>query len=288
MQGKIAPIVLVRSFIASDTDECSIWHEAIKDVQIDGLPKNWKLSHNAIKLPCEHIFHASAIALHFLTNNMSCPICRDGDAQHKLDVSSIPKEHHDAFRKYLTAYNARNPPETHDMFVFDFSQVMATFRVRLINGEQDIVSVIREFGERDGSGDRMHNTTISNCFHRQINGMSFGSHNPRLIVENAFMPETPIIICNSQPLFDVRHTIEIMQGRQELGHDTLHMEKQLFIENICVGRVKFMLAPRITSNRNFGTGPTIETLAMRNFELHLNQQIIMHAVMHTYFQEMLS
>lgn len=289
IRDKITPIVLVRSFTARDEDQCSIWHEAIKDVEVDGLPNCWKKSHNAVRLPCEHIFHASAIALHFLTNNMSCPICRDGNPQHKMDVKCLPREQQDVFTKYVNAYNDRNPVDAREgtpIFI-DISSVMSTFRVEILNPPTEVASTIQGFAQAQADDeDPVQIMQLSHCFHRRINAMSFGSYNPSFLVTNDFLAASPIVLGNFEPLFDVEHMIQRVQEQQALGNETLNVERPLFIENIMVGRVKFMLASRITSDRGLGLRPTTDTLTMRNFELYLNREIIVQAVL-TRFENMI-
>ena len=283
IRDKVTPIMLVRSFIAKDEDQCSIWHEAIKDVELDGLPKCWKLSHNAVRLPCNHIFHASAIALHFLTNNMSCPICRDGNPTHKMDVKCLPRDQQDVFTKYVNEYNDRNPvdgPSGAPLWI-DISQVMSTFRVEILNPPTEVASTIQGFAQATANNeDSMQIIQLSHCFQRRLNAMSFSLHdrsNPSFLVTNAFLAASPIVIGNFEPLFDVQLMIQRMQEQQKLGHETLDVERPLFIENIRVGRVKFMLATRIHDG----------TLGIRNFELYLNREILVQAVL-TRFEHMIS
>lgn len=64
-------------------------------------------SYNCIQLQCEHSFNASAIFIHFLTNSMTCPVCRDGvDA--KMNPTCLPEEIQTAFHDERDKIEARN------------------------------------------------------------------------------------------------------------------------------------------------------------------------------------
>ena len=81
--------------------QCQIMQDDTKDVSFDDLPNIWPTANsthkdtlviaNTAMLQCGHVFHPSAIALHFLTMHMKCPMCRKG-SDHVLDVKSLPIE----------------------------------------------------------------------------------------------------------------------------------------------------------------------------------------------------
>ena len=64
-------------------------------------------SYNCIQLQCEHCFNASAILIHFLTNSMTCPVCRDG-VEAKMDPTCLPAEIQTAFHYERDNIEARN------------------------------------------------------------------------------------------------------------------------------------------------------------------------------------
>ena len=91
---------------------CSIFHEDSTDVTADelhGLPLRWAPPGNAwsgllrqhmgwscAELPCGHTFHVSALALHFLSMDMRCPVCRRGPGG-RMHVASLPRAVQDVF-----------------------------------------------------------------------------------------------------------------------------------------------------------------------------------------------
>lgn len=81
--------VVVQLSRSSDAT-CSIMQECTADVSVSGLPP-WPGGANTATLPCGHVFHPCALAMHFALRNMLCPICRQG-AQCRLDVSGLPSE----------------------------------------------------------------------------------------------------------------------------------------------------------------------------------------------------
>ena len=82
--------VLLRD--ARPAETCAMFHIPIADVAVDGLGALWHdaRTHNAAQLPCGHVFHACALAVHFATNDMRCPVCRRGPAQRAQIASMAP------------------------------------------------------------------------------------------------------------------------------------------------------------------------------------------------------
>ena len=93
-------------FSMSSNDECGIMQEPTHLVEIEDLPSGWPLKPgssadveagstvtevdaNTVHLPCGHVFSPSALALHFLVQDMRCPICRAGPST-RMSISSIP------------------------------------------------------------------------------------------------------------------------------------------------------------------------------------------------------
>ena len=97
------------TLFCSSTDVCCIMHEAMADITLDGLPRHWNgaCGHNAIKLSCGHVFHVSSLMVHYLTNDMRCPVCRQGSTC-QLDVRCLP-------HSFQTWYQ-HQPPRVPDTF----------------------------------------------------------------------------------------------------------------------------------------------------------------------------
>lgn len=108
-------------------EPCDMFHIAIADVHVDGVGAEWlhddvappgpdappaeqidmtltstehaSTEHtsainehiNAAELACGHVFHACALALHFCTNDMRCPVCRRGLPDRALIQSFAPR-----------------------------------------------------------------------------------------------------------------------------------------------------------------------------------------------------
>jgi len=78
---------------------CCITHEHVAEAQTPGLPARWNLcgeEYDSLCTPCGHLFHASSLLLHFLVNDMRCPVCRQG-ADVKADISCVPACAFEAF-----------------------------------------------------------------------------------------------------------------------------------------------------------------------------------------------
>ena len=77
--------------VASSTHECAIMHDATDQVCLFDLPALWATGINSVTLPCRHTFHPTALAQHFVYQNMRCPVCRAGsDEAMDLDRSDVP------------------------------------------------------------------------------------------------------------------------------------------------------------------------------------------------------
>lgn len=85
----------------NSNEDCAILQEKIFECEPDDLPRVWDVNgeqYNYIQLECQHKFHASSIALHFLTNSMRCPVCREG-CDNAMKLTSIPSELRSAFAR---------------------------------------------------------------------------------------------------------------------------------------------------------------------------------------------
>lgn len=80
---------------ADDSVVCGILHEPTRTAEVDDLPRNWPFecaeACDSAQLQCGHVFHAPALAVHFLVGDMRCPVCRDGVAQ-RMMLECVPEE----------------------------------------------------------------------------------------------------------------------------------------------------------------------------------------------------
>ena len=90
VENEAVPVVLHET---DGTVECGIFQEACRRVEIDGALATWdtaERSYDCMELPCQHKFNACALALHFLTNYMTCPVCRNG-LRCKMSLACVPE-----------------------------------------------------------------------------------------------------------------------------------------------------------------------------------------------------
>ena len=92
--------------LSNEAYQCHIFHEDTAAVSFPDLPAGWPTPGNApfhtLLLPCLHTFNASALALHFLHQDMRCPICRDGHPG-PMGLQSLPTGSRETFARKLTA-----------------------------------------------------------------------------------------------------------------------------------------------------------------------------------------
>jgi hypothetical protein len=84
--------------------ECNIFHSACKQLEIEGELAAWhtaERSYDCIELRCQHRFNACALALHFLTNYMTCPLCRDG-VHAKMSLTCVPENIKNVYLRHIS------------------------------------------------------------------------------------------------------------------------------------------------------------------------------------------
>lgn len=90
---------------------CAIMQEATHTAQVDDIPSTWLLERtdvaNTVRLICSHSFHVAALALHFLTRDMRCPVCRSGYGV-PMDIKCVPADVRDLYIAKINALRVRN------------------------------------------------------------------------------------------------------------------------------------------------------------------------------------
>lgn len=106
--------------VDADNDEiCNITYDRIATVDTPGLPRRWHIDDQEyayMKLPCGHMYHASTVMLHFLVNDMRCPVCRQGNGQ-RASIESVPESETGVFKAMLEQVQAREQLADSDEFV---------------------------------------------------------------------------------------------------------------------------------------------------------------------------
>jgi hypothetical protein len=108
---------------------CSIMHEDTHHCTVKDLPSTWMVvvDNGTVRpvcsatLPCGHHYHVSALALHFMCNQMRCAVCRRG-IDEKMRESVLPETIRAEFSKRVTDItdNTRdNTTESRDVFHYN-------------------------------------------------------------------------------------------------------------------------------------------------------------------------
>jgi len=107
-------------------DECAIFQMPVADVDINGLDALWAEAGQTFGvacLSCAHVFSAPALALHFATNDMRCPVCRQGHAA-TLDLSSVSPDMRPALAAKVAELRAHDDAQESLDLEFDTEQVL--------------------------------------------------------------------------------------------------------------------------------------------------------------------
>ena len=119
------------TFSMSTTHECGIMQELTHLVELENMPQLWPrenwsapggvsnihdqpkvqvASANTVHLPCGHVFHACSLALHFLVQDMRCPICRVGH-ETCMSLDCIPLSIRNSYSSKLKTIEALHTSE---------------------------------------------------------------------------------------------------------------------------------------------------------------------------------
>ena len=107
--------------------ECSIFCIACTQVEIDGVSATWVVdthSYDCIELACQHKFNACALALHFLTNHMTCPLCRHG-LHSRMSLECVPESIRDVYLKHIS------PDVSMDLLEFEPEMLLHDLRLHV-------------------------------------------------------------------------------------------------------------------------------------------------------------
>jgi len=108
---------------------CNIMHENTSNVDLTPLAKQWPTINgfaNTLLLPCGHTYHPCALAVHFLSNDMRCPVCRAGNSS-RMQISCMPLDMQQIFANKILSINQENVNET----LRTFQQLVKLFELQL-------------------------------------------------------------------------------------------------------------------------------------------------------------
>lgn len=158
--------------VAPHTVMCNIMHEPTEAVVIEGLPRVWHekrsiartqhhntalTAYTACVLPCGHLFHPSALCLHFCTRSQQCPVCRQGLLE-RLEVASLPTASlRNAFACKLEALDVTDSDSDDDDNVVEMEVDLSTFTMQ---PDVDLLlrCTLRDVTQADG---RVPNNTVT-------------------------------------------------------------------------------------------------------------------------------
>ena len=101
VENECVPVLLHET---DGTVECNIFQEACRRVEIDGALATWdtaECSYDCMELECQHKFNACALALHFLANYMTCPVCRQG-LLCKMSLACVPENVQRTYAQHIS------------------------------------------------------------------------------------------------------------------------------------------------------------------------------------------
>ena len=116
-------------FSTSQDAICNIMHEKTGTVDLTPLAKQWPTINgfaNTLLLPCGHTYHPSSLALHFLSNDMRCPVCRAGNSS-QMQISCMPFDMQEIFAERILSINEESVNAT----LRTFQQLVKLFELQL-------------------------------------------------------------------------------------------------------------------------------------------------------------
>jgi hypothetical protein len=124
VENECVPVVLHET---DGTVECDIFQDACRRVEIEGVLARWDTadcSYDCMELQCKHKFNACALALHFLTNYMTCPVCRSG-VLCKMSLACVPENVQRTYAQHITA------PDYTDLLQFEPEAFLRDLRLHV-------------------------------------------------------------------------------------------------------------------------------------------------------------
>jgi hypothetical protein len=171
---------------------CCIFHMPTTEVEIGDAVALWG-RFDAAKPPCGHTFNACALALHYITNAMTCPVCRAGFTD-RMCVQSVPVEIQDLFKTVIH----KDEDDTHDTFLhYDPADIAAELRLFVSSNElhgSSTVFLSTPLHETDETGTEMN-------FHMYRTHRSFQRHFNTLVRQSEDT-DTPIYLSIYHPLLE--------------------------------------------------------------------------------------
>ena len=172
VENEAVPVVL------HETDgsvECNIFQEACRRVEIDGALATWDTAerrYDCMELPCEHKFNACALALHFLTNYMTCPVCRNG-LRCKMSLACVPENVKRMYEQHIS------PPEYSELLEFEPEAFLRDLRLHVdflpwCAESGEVVTLVTPCIRNDVPGESNNTFRTHKSFRRLFNGIFRG------------------------------------------------------------------------------------------------------------------
>lgn len=272
---------------ASKDDECSIYQEPIQNVKLDMLPTDWgpSVMHaNMIVLPCQHVFNINALTIHYLSNGMACPICRQGDANSCLQVQSLPLAMQDVFTRYMQDFVKRNEEdegETLDASVYyDHEQLRQAFRVHIFTNDEQITSTIRGLVDNEAEND----VTLQRGFLRHLSRIQLDPNRDvclRIQITHPLLPQSPPLSTETPFFVIAKDVLQRFKRALHDGYEHIHINCRLILPesnevHVIVGHVELDIAGRLPQRK-----PDIDytDMVIRNFKVKLCGHLLMAPVL---------
>ena len=243
VENESVPVVLHET---DGTVECNIFQEACRRVEIEGALATWdtaERSYDCMELPCEHKFNACALALHFLTNYMTCPVCRNG-LLCKMSLTCVP----DNVRRTYVQHIAR--PENTELLQFEPDVFLRDLRLHVdflpwCAESGEVVTLVTPCIRKDMEAEPASVFRTHKSFRRLFNGVfragkakacRFSLLHPLVLVSLCSDDLSCDAICETQ--FSLPHDIAVVCCCVE--HEILTIDLQLNLDmlySMCVSTV---------------------------------------------------
>jgi hypothetical protein len=208
--------------------ECNIFHSVCTEVEIDGVVGTWQgaeCSYDCMQLACQHTFNACALALHFLTNNMTCPLCRSG-AHAKMSLACVPDNIKCVYLKHISSnVNADLLEFTPEVFLADLR-----LRVDFVPFSTDTREIVTLTSPCIAEADTEDVFRTHHSFRRQFN-RNLNSASPSACRFSLIHPLIATPLCSEDLVSD-----ELRENQFSLPHDIAvvccHMQHDILTINL--------------------------------------------------------
>lgn len=194
---------------------CNIFHDDADSVQLPGLPPAWDDASgaavmHAVELPCGHSYNVSALAVHFLSHDMRCPVCRAGHLG-RMHIHSLPEPLRAAFSSMAPVASPAPMPDSTEVQASDIEpDLRLTAEAGFVHEHGSVTCISTTRLQRTSVSVQDADFSLHRCFRRALD---------TFLSRHAYRADMYLRFYLDHPLFDeVISTEKVVISEMKHGH----------------------------------------------------------------------